>query len=267
MRKENRNNLIWVATLLPLMTFLLLLSTSVFSFQGGTIGNNVTVNVVRFDSTITSTTSTTTTSDETITTTSSSTTTTATKTATITATLTIKINPLPPVSRLTDTTALFNGNGGTIAIANGFRLSKFTQQTNRLDGYAVRRQYTNGNIIYWGSLSYTSVGYMTVDFTIFPFLPPLFSMKIAETFTVVDDGTHNCPSIANNFTVCTSSGWMIKHGSGIWADNGQLPITILDYVITKGNTNIIGYDSNNNKILEIDNINLLSLKAGSPVAS
>jgi hypothetical protein len=173
-----------------------------------------------------------------------------------------KLNvPQPSRStRLIDYYSSFIGNGGNIVVANGFRLSKFTQQTNILDGYVVQRvSYPTESVNSWGVLSFSSRGYLTIDSTTFPWLPPFFSMKVGETFIVVDNGFHSCSSTTNSITICQSSGWMLKQGSGIWADNGQIPIKTLIYIISPDATKIFGFDSSNNKILEIENINLKSL--------
>ena len=159
--------------------------------------------------------------------------------------------------KLIDYTSEFRGTGGNIVVANGFALQKFTQETNILDGYVVQRvNYPNENVTIWGNILYSSRGHLTVDFTLFPWLPPYYSMKISEAITVVDEGFHSCSSTTNDMVICQSSGRMIKQGSGIFADKGNIPIKTLIYIVSPKATKIFGFDSNNNKIFEIENINL-----------
>jgi hypothetical protein len=164
-------------------------------------------------------------------------------------------------TRFIDYYTSFTGNGGNIVVAKDFHLSKFAPYTNRLDGYVVQRvNYPSENVNSWGVLIYSSMGYLTVDNTVFSWLPPFFSMKVSQSFFVVDDGAHSCSSTTNSITICQSSGWMIRQSSGIFGDSGQTQIKTLIYIISPSATKIFGFDSSNNKILEIENIHLNSLQ-------
>jgi hypothetical protein len=158
-----------------------------------------------------------------------------------------------PTATFVDYQSSFNGYNGTIQTANGFALSEFTQQYATLNGYVTQRVYfSDGSTQTFGSLNFAATGYLTVNLV-------LFQTQVAETFTVDAESPLTCSSITNTSTICQTSGTMIKQGAGIFADNGDIPVPKLIYEITPTSGTIIGFDANNNKILEIDNIPISSL--------
>lgn len=167
--------------------------------------------------------------------------------------------PSPSVN-IIDYYTSFNGKGGNILVANNFRLSKYTAQKNLFTGFFEQRvSYPKENVISWGYPLFSSQGAEKIDFTVLPFLPPIYSYTISESLTVSSDGTISCSSTTNSIVICQGSGRIIMQGDGYFADNRNIPAKTLVYIITPTYAKIFGFDANNKMILEIENINMLTL--------
>jgi len=161
--------------------------------------------------------------------------------------------PAAQYTSLIDYTTSFEGNGGKIVVANNFPISKYKPAYNVFNGYFVQRvNYPNEKVISWGNPTFASQGTITIDFIVFKWI-------LGQSLTVVPDGLVSCSSTTNSITICQGSGRMIMQGDWYFASNGNIPVKTIIYIISPAATKIFGFDSNNNKMLEIENINLKTL--------
>jgi hypothetical protein len=154
---------------------------------------------------------------------------------------------------LIDYTTAFEGKGGSIVMANNFPISKYISTNNQFSGYFVQRvNYPNENVQSWGNPIFSSQGSITIDFIVFKWV-------LAQSLTVVPDGLVSCSSTTNSTVICQGSGRMIMQGDWMFGSNSNIPVKTIVWIISPTATKIFGFDSSNNKILEIENITLKTL--------
>lgn len=148
----------------------------------------------------------------------------------------------------------FLGNGGNIVVAKNFPISTYTSTSSQLTGYFTQRvSYPNENVVSVGVPVYSNQGYITVNLL-------LFKLQFSQSLGVVLDGSASCSSTTNSITICQGSGRIITQSDlYTYGSNDNIPVKTVVWIISPTATKIFGFDSNNNKILEIENIGLKSL--------